>query len=580
VDREELTKKARRTVAWYRKHRDWLGLADRSLRALYYARDGNPARMVAAGISIGADVVNKAFPETSIDDDLRQRGYHLLDTPIGGLLCDILAQNGTPSAIIEKGHKETAKIWESKLEGAAAVYYNDEYHAGPYILGSDDGFLLDAIMRQVWSKGTDLMLTTNPDTNIRKGSKRFALVPIPDPGPYIGEPGPRYYANRLSSYGNRPRTMLLKGPSGIGKSVLARHIAALSRSGSSRTLKIAGSALSKFGSAELRDIARFLQPSVMLLDDLNIGSEEHRSRYGSERMLEALLDVLEALRVEGCLVIATMMVDTDRSDDRYRGDNYVEGMRPGRIDEVVTMFAPEEKERGAILDHYYGMFGVEIGSPVIQKKIVGMTDGLTGAYLREVAERIYVHGLANLADEIEAVLQASPPPARRKERPPRARIRRIRKPRTSKQLAVEARKIERYATKLRKQSDKEMKRAERRRATAEKKAKKEEEEMNTKKNVLKKTAGKKTAEKKTSEKKTAGKKTSEKKTVKAKPVVNVKNDNLVTLHPVGVLGALEDVDNKLERRLSLTRARARGFYQMRHDRDLFKRVMLIHDDEE
>ena len=260
MDREEAVNKARKAVCWYRKHRDWLTLADRALRSLYYARDGNPARLVAAGVSITADVVNKAFPETSMEEDLRQRGYHLMDTPIGGLLCDILAQNGTPAVVFEKGHKETAKLWEENGEGAAAVYYNDEYQSGPYILGGDEQFLLNAVMRQVWSRGTDLMLTINPDTNIRKGSKRFSLVPIPDPGPYIGEPGPAYYAKRLSSYGNRPRTLLLKGPSGIGKSVLARHIASLSTSGSSRTLKIAGSALSRFGSAELRDLARFLQP--------------------------------------------------------------------------------------------------------------------------------------------------------------------------------------------------------------------------------------------------------------------------------------------------------------------------------
>lgn len=531
MNREKIMDRTREAIRWYRQHRDWMNLADRSLRALYYARDGNPARMAAATLSIGADVVNKAFPETSIEEDLRQRGYHLLDTPIGGLLCDILAQNGTPTAILEKGHKETAKIWEHNKAGAAAVYYNDEYHAGPYILGGDETFLFNAVMRQVWSKGQDLMLTTNPDTNIRKGSKRFALVPIPDPGPYIGEPGPEYYAKRLSSYGNRPRTMLLKGPSGIGKSVLARHIASLSSSGSAKTLKIAGNALGSFGSAELRDIARFLQPSVMLLDDLNVTGEEGRRRH-TERMLDSLLDVLEALRVEGCLVIATMMVDTDREDDTYRGDNYVEGMRPGRIDEIVTMFAPEEKDRSDILEYYYQLFGVDIENKKLHEQIVKLTDGLTGAYLREVAERIHVHGLENLAKEIEAVLQASPPPPIRKKRPARGRIRRTRrKPRTSKDIEKEAKRIERHAASLRRQAKKADERAEKRRAAAEKKAAKEAEEKAKKKEAAKKKTKKKTSAKKRS----TTKKSPKNKSKEPKPLPGDKK----------TVSALEELDKKL-----------------------------------
>lgn len=488
-----------------------MNLADRSLRALYYARDGNPVRMIAAGASITADVVSRTFPETSMEEDLRQRGYHLVDTPIGGLLCDILTQNGTPSGVLEKGHRETAKIWEHRKEGAAAVYYSDEYHAGPYVLGGDESFLLDAVMRQVWSKGTDLMLTTNPDTNIRKGSKRFALVPIPDPGPYIGNPGPEYYAERLARYGNRPRTLLLKGPSGIGKSVLARHISTLSASGSSRTLKIAGNALSAFGSAELRDIARFLQPSVMLLDDLNISDDNVRGRRNGTSLIDELLDVLEALRVEGCLVIATMMVDTNSKADIYRGDNYVEGMRPGRIDEVITMFAPNDKEREDILRYYYELFTIDDVDPEVHKQIVKLTEGLTGAYLREVAERLKVHGTAKLVQEIEAVLQAAPPAP---PRPKRLATNRIRRPRqnlvTSKFLESKAKGAERRAKSLRKQVDRIEKKAEKLWGRAEKKKRKEAEEKEAKKAKQKK--DKRKTKKKTTKKKTTAEKAKKDKT--------------------------------------------------------------------
>lgn len=457
---EQNIEKTREALRWYQQKRRWFKLGESALRTIYFARQGGPMAVAAACVSMGASVVDAAFPETSLDESLRRRGYHLVNTSIGKLLCDLLDKNETPTAEIERLN-ETARIWEHHGVGAASIYSNSRYESGPFVLGGDESLLLDAVARCVWGHGNDLMLTAKSDRN------GFDLVPIPDPGPYIGEPGPEYYAERLAKYGGRPRTLLIKGPTGIGKSVLARRVATLASCGTARTLKVSSSVLKDFGSAELRDLAKYVQPSVLLLDDLDIrenGGGNMGRRGGT--VIDQLLDTLEALRVEGCLVIITMMVDTDRSRSKYRGDNYVEGMRPGRIDEIVTLYVPEEKERSDILQHYYAYFGVDV-SDDDHKHVIRMSKGLSGAYLREVVERLSVHGCNEFKREIEDILQSAPEIAEKVKKTRRNVIRRrqIRRFPTPAQLRQRAKRLERGAEKA-------VPRAEKRRVADLKKAEK------------------------------------------------------------------------------------------------------------
>jgi len=408
---ERYSDNARNAIQWYRDHRQWFKLGESLLRTIYYAREGGPATTAAACVSIGASVVDAIFPESSIEDNLRDRGYHRVNVSIGELLCGFLEQNGSPTFEIKTGII-TAKIWEVNGQGAAAIYQDDKYRSGPFVLGGDEDFLCDAIARTVWGHGDDIMLTAKSEDD------GFNLVPIPKPGPYVGNPGPEYFAERLEHYGRRPRSMLIKGPTGVGKSVLARRIGMMASHDTTRTLKVSSMVLRGFGAAELRDLAKFTQPSVLLLDDLCIiGGDRYEPHRNRENIIEPLLDLLEALRVDGCLVIITMMVQTSREDGIYRGDNYVEGMRPGRIDEIVTLYPPTNSERRSILSYYYDVFGVKVPTK-LRKQIVRKTDGLTGAYLKEVAERLAVHGEDEFVKEIENVLQSAPglPPKPKRRR--------------------------------------------------------------------------------------------------------------------------------------------------------------------
>jgi len=92
------------------------------------------------------------------------------------------------------------------------------------------------------------------------------------------------------------------------------------------------------------------------------------------------------------------------------GDWHFDGMRPGRIDEIFTFYLPDEEDREAILRHYFDRFGMKAPKRATIRKIVEATDGLSGAYLGEVARRIDVHGLAEWEEEILNVMRTAPKP--------------------------------------------------------------------------------------------------------------------------------------------------------------------------
>ena len=193
---------------------------------------------------------------------------------------------------------------------------------------------------------------------------------------------------------------------GSGKSPATRHIARLMGRESARTLKVAGSVLRACGFDEMISLVKFFQPSVLLLDDLELGNEQRTEEF---------LTILEALRAPDCLVIVTMMTPTDQKKKPKMGDYHFGGMRPGRIDEVFTFFLPDADDRDAILQYYYSQMDVPNVAANTQKAIVRATSGLSGAYLGEVARRIKIHGIKEWRAEVENVRLAAPDPSAESE---------------------------------------------------------------------------------------------------------------------------------------------------------------------
>lgn len=400
----------------------WLSTTDKVLAAAYHARGGNVVSQVLAGASVTGAVLNAFIPQKSAHDRLSQRDFKVVETSIGMFFCDALYRSSLPRSEIRVDEQTRIVTWQDQgTDVVAAVYDRDDFLAGPYVLDGDSSHLSRILSRVTWASDRDLVFTASVSQRGRRKRSdedtKYRLDVMPPASPYIGEPGVDYYVQRLRDHEKRGRTvrgrsMLLVGPSGVGKGVLARNIAQQLRDSEGRILEISNEALSATSTQDVIDLATYLQPSILLLDDLDL--------FPGEGTPDMLLALLEAIYGKVRLLIGTVMhQDDEDAPFRYRfssnkepGSLYVHGIRPGRIDEIYKLDPPGDEVRERLLLSY--LDGIDI-SPAILRQVVRATAGLTGAYLSEVAHRIRIHGLENWKKEVVAVKTAAFVPRKKKK---------------------------------------------------------------------------------------------------------------------------------------------------------------------
>lgn len=389
-------------VTFLRKHKSKLKLADELLKLRMSARLGGPLEKILASLSAISIVSDAAFPNASSWRAIEDSGHQFLYMGIGGFLCDLLYKSALPKFIINVGDapgSDQAIVRWPSLD-ISAVYDGTKFSEGPFGIPGSEARLQKAVQDIIWAQGKDYMLAVKPETPgsyFKQGADRFFLEEMPAPGVYIGEKPVSWYAQRLSVHGaDEARSCLLIGPSGAGKSVLARLIAKeLAPGTSTRTLKIASNVLKTCRYDEVLSLVQSLKPTVLLLDDCNLADAKYTEEF---------LAILEALHQPGCLVFVTMMTEK-QPDSIKRGSLCFPGMRPGRIDESFVLGYPNEALRAKIISHYMG------DAPRIDnlyEEVAKATEGLTGAYLREIARRIVVFGSPNWQEEVQRVLLTAP----------------------------------------------------------------------------------------------------------------------------------------------------------------------------
>ena len=190
---------------------------------------------------------------------------------------------------------------------------------------------------------------------------------------------PLKYQDIFERMGIRPpKGILLYGPPGVGKTLLAK--AAATESGANFIAVNGPEILSKWvGESEraIREIfrrARMVAPAIIFLDEIDSIAPARGSRVDSgvtDRIVNQLLTEMDGIKPLRSVVVIAATNRPDLLDPAL--------LRPGRFDRIIKVPPPDRKARLEILKIHTRR--VPLASDVDLEKLADMTNGFTGADL-------------------------------------------------------------------------------------------------------------------------------------------------------------------------------------------------------
>ena len=176
---------------------------------------------------------------------------------------------------------------------------------------------------------------------------------------------------------------MLFGPPGTGKTHTTRYL--VQQLTGSTVLMLSGQSLHAVG--PITTMARDLQPSVVVLEDVDLVAEDRGYGPGPSPILFTLLDAMDGAAADADLLF---LLTTNRADLLEPAL----AARPGRVDVAVEIALPDADGRRRLLEVYTRGLRLDLTEADVDE-VVERTDGVTASFVKELVRRAVLESLAS-----------------------------------------------------------------------------------------------------------------------------------------------------------------------------------------
>ncbi|MEA3378856.1 MAG: CDC48 family AAA ATPase [Nanoarchaeota archaeon] len=202
-----------------------------------------------------------------------------------------------------------------------------------------------------------------------------------------------------------PKGVLLHGPPGCGKTLLAKAVANetdanfYSINGPEITSKFVGEAEKK-----IRDIfekAEKNSPAIIFIDEIDAIASKREESYGDveKRMVSQLLTTMDGLKSRGKVIVMAATNRPNALDPALR--------RPGRFDREIDIGIPDKKGRLDVLKIHTRNMPLE--KDVNLKKLASLTHGFVGADMEAMCKEAAINVIRRIFPDINLKENAALP---------------------------------------------------------------------------------------------------------------------------------------------------------------------------
>jgi len=177
------------------------------------------------------------------------------------------------------------------------------------------------------------------------------------------------------------RGLLLYGPPGTGKTHTTRYL--VGQMTDYTRLLLSGRSLHLVGS--VTELARELQPAVVVLEDVDLVAEDRSFGPGANPVLFELLDAMDGAAGDADLLF---LLTTNRADLLETAL----AARPGRVDVAVEIDLPDDDSRRRLLLLYGRGVPLQLTEADVDEAVT-RTEGVTASFLKELIRRAVLESL-------------------------------------------------------------------------------------------------------------------------------------------------------------------------------------------